>query len=56
MRLTKSLVNEVKKYCAEEEGTMKTGKAFEIFVKRVLISVGFLEVKSDGLYVFEPKG
>lgn len=32
---------------------MKTGKAFEIFVKRVLISIGFSEVKSDGLYVFE---
>lgn len=32
---------------------MKTGKAFEIFVKRILINVGFLEVESDGLYVFD---
>lgn len=48
-----SLVDKVKKYFTEEKGIMKTGKAFEIFVKRVLISVGFLEVKSDGLYVFD---
>lgn len=32
---------------------MKTGKAFEIFVKRILINVGFLEVKSDDLYVYD---
>ena len=32
---------------------MKTGKAFEIFVKRILINVGFFEVKSDGVYVFD---
>lgn len=33
--------------------TMKKGKAFEIFVKRVLINVGFAEVKSDGFYIFD---
>lgn len=32
---------------------MNTGKAFELFVKRVLINVGFSEVKSDGVYVFD---
>lgn len=32
---------------------MKAGKAFEIFVKRILINVGFSEVKSDGLYIFD---
>lgn len=32
---------------------MKLGKAFEIFVKRLLINVGFSEVKSDGWYVFD---
>ena len=32
---------------------MKLGKAFELFVKNLLISVGFSEVKSDGLYVFD---
>ena len=32
---------------------MKSGKAFEIFVKKLLINVGFREVKSDGLYVFD---
>ena len=32
---------------------MKSGKAFEIFVKRLLINVGFREVKSDGLFVFD---
>lgn len=32
---------------------MKTGKAFEIFVKRILINVGFFEVESDGVYVFD---
>lgn len=32
---------------------MKTGKAFEIFVKRILMNVGFLEVESDGLFVFD---
>lgn len=32
---------------------MKTGKVFEIFVKRLLMSVGFSEVKSDGLYIYD---
>ncbi len=32
---------------------MKPGKAFEILVKNILICVGFSEVKSDGLYVFD---
>ncbi len=32
---------------------MKLGKAFELFIKNLLISVGFSEVKSDGLYVFD---
>jgi hypothetical protein len=32
---------------------MKTGKAFEILVKRILISIGFSQVKSDGLYIFD---
>lgn len=32
---------------------MKTGRAFEIFVKRILINVGFLEVQSDDLFVFD---
>lgn len=32
---------------------MKSGKAFEIFVKRLLISVGFSEVVSDGLYIYD---
>ena len=31
---------------------MKAGKAFEIFVKRILLCVGFSEVKSDDLYIF----
>lgn len=32
---------------------MKPGKAFEILVKRILINIGFSEVNSDGLYVFD---
>ena len=32
---------------------MKRGEALEKFVKRLLLSVGFLEVHSDGLYVFD---
>lgn len=32
---------------------MKLGKAFELLIKNLLISVGFSEVKSDGLYVFD---
>ncbi len=32
---------------------MKRGKAFEIFVKRILVNVGFSEVKSDGMYIFD---
>jgi len=32
---------------------MKLGRAFEIFVKRILINVGFSEVNSDGLYIFD---
>ena len=32
---------------------MKLGKAFELFVKRILVNIGFSEVKSDGLYVFD---
>lgn len=30
---------------------MKAGIAFEILVKRILISVGFSEVQSDGIYM-----
>lgn len=32
---------------------MKQGKAFELFVKRILMMIGFSEVKSDGLYIFD---
>lgn len=32
---------------------MKSGKAFELLIKRILISVGFSEVMSDGLYIFD---
>lgn len=32
---------------------MKLGQAFEIFVKHILINVGFSEVTSDGLYIFD---
>lgn len=32
---------------------MKRGKAFELFVKHLLLKVGFLEVNSDGLYIFD---
>lgn len=31
---------------------MNKGKAFEIFVRQILINVGFSEIESDGLYVF----
>lgn len=32
---------------------MKAGKAFELFVKYLLINTGFSEVSSDGVYVFD---
>lgn len=32
---------------------MKAGKAFEIFVKSILLSIGFSEVRSDGTYIFD---
>ena len=32
---------------------MKAGKAFELFVKHLLINIGFSEVASDGIYVFD---
>ena len=32
---------------------MGPGKAFELFVKRILIHVGFSEVVSDGLYIYD---
>lgn len=32
---------------------MGPGKAFEILVKRILVNVGFSEVMSDGLYIFD---
>lgn len=32
---------------------MKLGKAFEILVRRILLNIGFSEVKSDGLYIFD---
>lgn len=32
---------------------MKRGKAFELFVRYLLLSVGFSEVNSDGLYIFD---
>ena len=32
---------------------MKPGKAFELLIKRILLHIGFSEVTSDGLYVFD---
>lgn len=32
---------------------MTKGKAFEILVKRILMNIGFTEINSDGLYVFD---
>lgn len=32
---------------------MKAGKAFEILVKHILLNIGFSEVISDGLYIFD---
>ena len=32
---------------------MGPGKAFEILVKRILVNVGFSEVVSDGLYIYD---
>lgn len=32
---------------------MNAGKAFEIFVKNILMCVGFSEVSSDGLYIYD---
>lgn len=32
---------------------MKRGQAFELLIKHILINIGFSEVKSDGLYVFD---
>ena len=32
---------------------MGPGKAFEILVKRILVNVGFSEVMSDGLYIYD---
>lgn len=32
---------------------MKAGISFEILVKRILISVGFSEVQSDGTYIYD---
>ena len=32
---------------------LRAGKAFELFVKHILINIGFSEVSSDGIYVFD---
>lgn len=32
---------------------MGPGKAFELLVKRILVNIGFSEVMSDGLYIFD---
>ncbi len=32
---------------------MTKGKAFEILVKRILLNIGFTEINSDGLYIFD---
>ncbi len=32
---------------------MEPGKAFEILVKRILVNIGFSEVRSDGLYIYD---
>lgn len=32
---------------------MKPGKAFELLVKGILLTIGFSEVNSDGLYIFD---
>lgn len=32
---------------------MTKGKAFEILIKRILMNIGFTEINSDGLYIFD---
>lgn len=32
---------------------MGPGKAFELFVKRILVNIGFSEVVSEGLYIYD---
>ena len=32
---------------------MGPGKAFELLVKQLLLNIGFTEINSDGLYVFD---
>lgn len=32
---------------------MKAGKAFELLVKNIMLHIGFSEVHSDGLYIFD---
>ncbi len=32
---------------------MKLGKAFELFVKHILINIRFSEIVSDGIYIFD---
>lgn len=32
---------------------MKPGKAFELFIKHLLVNVGFTDVTSDGIYIFD---
>ena len=32
---------------------MKAGKAFELLVKNIMLHIGFSEVRSDGLYIFD---
>ena len=47
---TKHLNNEQNK---KREKKKKTGKLFEILVKHILVNIGFMEVNSDGLYVYD---
>lgn len=51
LRLSIHCYNRVENYTRKDISPMGPGKAFELFVKRILVNIGFSEVVSDGLYI-----
>ena len=53
LRLSIHCYNRAENYIRRDISSMGPGKAFELFVKRILVNIGFSEVVSDGLYIYD---
>ena len=53
LNLKNGLGKELPTYAVWKVFLMRPGNAFELLVKRILLNIGFSEVMSDGLYIYD---